>query len=56
MRRAIYLQKVAPRGKKDHFMSIEEGVKKLQKGLFAFHMETGPGYKLVGELLNVTII
>lgn len=49
VRRAIYLQKVAPFGKKDHFVSIEEGVRRLRDGLFAFHMETGPGYKLIGR-------
>ncbi|KAJ8955120.1 hypothetical protein NQ318_009013 [Aromia moschata] len=49
VRRALYLQKVAPRGKKDNFMPIEEGVRKMRKGLFAFHMETGSGYKIVSE-------
>lgn len=48
IRRALYLQKVAPPGKKDNFMPIEEGVRRLREGLFAFHMETGPGYKIVG--------
>nr|ALR72541.1 ionotropic receptor IR2 [Colaphellus bowringi] len=52
VRRAIYLQKVAPPGKKENFMSIEEGVKRMRQGLFAFHMETGPGYKLVGEMFH----
>ncbi|KAJ8986031.1 hypothetical protein NQ317_013916 [Molorchus minor] len=49
IRRALYLQKVAPKGKKDHFMPLEEGVRKMWGGLFAFHMETGPGYKVVSE-------
>lgn len=48
VRRALYLQKVAPLGKKNNFMPIEEGVRRLKEGLFAFHMETGPGYKIVG--------
>lgn len=42
---------MAPFGKKDHFMSIEEGVRRLREGLFAFHMETGAGYKLIGRLV-----
>lgn len=29
-------------------MPIEDGVRRLREGLFAFHMETGSGYKLVG--------
>ncbi|KAJ8955116.1 hypothetical protein NQ318_009009 [Aromia moschata] len=49
IRRQIYLQKVAPKGKKDHFMPIEEGIRKMRKGLFAFHMATGPGYKIVSD-------
>uniref|UniRef100_A0A0K8TUD4 Ionotropic Receptor n=1 Tax=Epiphyas postvittana TaxID=65032 RepID=A0A0K8TUD4_EPIPO len=49
VRKAIYETKVAPRGSKPRFMSMEEGVKKMQKGLFAFHMETGVGYKFVGK-------
>ncbi|KAJ8964546.1 hypothetical protein NQ314_004843, partial [Rhamnusium bicolor] len=52
VRRAIYLQKVAPPGKKDRFMSMEEGVRRMRQGLFAFHMETGPGYKIVSELFS----
>ncbi|XP_063380756.1 uncharacterized protein LOC134667333 isoform X2 [Cydia fagiglandana] len=49
VRKAIYETKVAPRGSTPRFMPMEEGVKKMQKGLFAFHMETGVGYKFVGK-------
>nr|XP_053608005.1 uncharacterized protein LOC128673874 [Plodia interpunctella] len=49
IRKAIYEKKVAPPGSKPRFMSMEEGVKLMQKGLFAFHMETGVGYKFVGK-------
>ncbi|XP_023022883.2 ionotropic receptor 75a [Leptinotarsa decemlineata] len=52
IRRAIYLQKVAPPNKNDNFMPIEEGVRRMREGLFAFHMETGPGYKLVAEIFE----
>ncbi|CAG5031578.1 unnamed protein product [Parnassius apollo] len=48
-RKAIYDTKIAPPGVKPRFMSIEEGVKKMRQGLFAFHMETGVGYKFVGK-------
>ncbi|XP_063618549.1 uncharacterized protein LOC134791452 isoform X2 [Cydia splendana] len=49
VRKAIYETKVAPRGSTPRFMPMEEGVKKMRKGLFAFHMETGVGYKFVGK-------
>ncbi|XP_028158428.1 ionotropic receptor 75a-like isoform X1 [Ostrinia furnacalis] len=52
VRKAIYEKKVAPPGTTSRFMSMEEGVKKMRKGLFAFHMETGVGYKFVGKYFN----
>nr|AXF48838.1 ionotropic receptor IR7 [Lobesia botrana] len=52
VRKAIYEIKVAPRGSPPRFMTMEEGVKKMQKGLFAFHMETGVGYKFVGKIFQ----
>lgn len=30
-------------------MPIEKGIELLRKGLFAFHMEVGVGYKIIGE-------
>ncbi|CAG9853643.1 unnamed protein product [Phyllotreta striolata] len=51
-RRALYLKKVAPPGKSDHFMPILDGVKRIREGLFAFHVESGPGYKLIGEIFH----
>ncbi|CAG4980043.1 unnamed protein product [Colias eurytheme] len=49
IRKAIYQTKIAPAGIKPRFMNMEEGIKKMRKGLFAFHMETGVGYKFVGK-------
>nr|QLI62102.1 ionotropic receptor 75q2 [Streltzoviella insularis] len=49
IRKAIYQTKIAPPGTKPRFMTMQEGVKKMQQGLFAFHMETGVGYKFVGK-------
>ncbi|XP_037965191.2 uncharacterized protein LOC119691544 [Plutella xylostella] len=49
VRKAIYQKKVAPAGSKPQFLSMEEGVKNMQKGLYAFHMETGVGYKFVAK-------
>nr|QEI46874.1 ionotropic receptor 75q.2 [Galleria mellonella] len=52
VRKAIYEKKVAPPGTIPRFMSMEEGVKNIRKGLFAFHMETGVGYKFVGKYFH----
>nr|ARO70547.1 antennal ionotropic receptor 75q2-2 [Dendrolimus punctatus] len=49
IRKAIYEKKIAPPGAVPRFMSMEEGIKKMEKGLFAFHMEIGVGYKFVGK-------
>lgn len=47
VRRALYLQKVAPPGQEPKFYSMTDGVKRLRSDHFAFHMETGVGYKIV---------
>nr|UVB79166.1 ionotropic receptor 75p3 [Heortia vitessoides] len=49
VRKAIYDKKIAPKGKKPNFYTMEEGVAKIRKGLFAFHMELNPGYRLIQE-------
>ena len=41
-------------GRKDHFMSAEEGVARLRKGLFAFIMEERPMYKLIEDTLSIS--
>ncbi|XP_045528790.1 ionotropic receptor 75a-like [Pieris brassicae] len=52
IRKAIYQTKIAPQGSKDNFMSLEEGVKKLQTRPFAFNMNLGTGYKLVEKYFH----
>ncbi|CAH2260940.1 jg17716 [Pararge aegeria aegeria] len=52
VRKAIYETKVAPPGATPRFMTMEAGVKEIKKGLFAFHMETGVGYKFVGKFFE----
>nr|AOE47995.1 putative ionotropic receptor IR75q.2 [Athetis lepigone] len=52
VRKAIYEKKVAPPGTTPRFMPMDEGVLQIRKGLFAFHMETGVGYKIVGKYFN----
>ncbi|CAB3229110.1 unnamed protein product [Arctia plantaginis] len=49
IRKAIYDKKIAPKGKDPHFYTMEEGVERIRKGLFAFHMELNPGYRLIQE-------
>ncbi|CAH2089188.1 unnamed protein product [Euphydryas editha] len=49
VRKAIYNKKIAPKGKKANFFSMKEGVEKIRRGLFAFHMELNPGYRLIQE-------
>ncbi|KAG6457191.1 hypothetical protein O3G_MSEX010159 [Manduca sexta] len=46
---AIYDKKIAPKGKKPNFYTMEEGVERIRQGLFAFHMELNPGYRLIQE-------
>ncbi|GAB0092588.1 Ionotropic glutamate receptor [Sergentomyia squamirostris] len=48
-RKAIYEQKILQKGSNPAFMPLEQGIKLLRQGLFAFHMETGVGYKVVTE-------
>ncbi|XP_052755887.1 glutamate receptor 1-like [Galleria mellonella] len=49
VRKAIYDTKIAPKGKKPNFYSMKDGVEKIRKGLFAFHMEVNPGYRMIQE-------
>ncbi|XP_052743923.1 ionotropic receptor 75a-like [Bicyclus anynana] len=49
IRKEIYNKKIAPKGKKPNFYSMKEGIEKVRKGLFAFHMELNPGYRLIQE-------
>ncbi|XP_047517174.1 glutamate receptor-like [Pieris napi] len=49
IRKAIYDKKIAPKGRKPNFYSMKDGVERIRKGLFAFHMELNPGYRLIQE-------
>ncbi|XP_077287723.1 ionotropic receptor 75a-like [Arctopsyche grandis] len=50
IRKAIYSQKIAPKGETPHFYAMKEGVKRMRTELFAFHMEYSVGYKYVNDL------
>ncbi|KAG8235411.1 hypothetical protein J437_LFUL015867 [Ladona fulva] len=45
----LYRKKIAPTGKKSAYYTMEEGIERVRKGLFAFHVELGSGYKLIQE-------
>lgn len=47
--RKVYLEKLAPPGKKDRFMNAAEGVSRARKGLFAFIAEETVTYKLMED-------
>ncbi|XP_044263055.1 ionotropic receptor 75a-like [Tribolium madens] len=52
VKKAIYQQKVAPKGQKPNFMTAEEGIRKVQEGFFAFHVELSTGYKIISEMFQ----
>ncbi|KAJ8910867.1 hypothetical protein NQ315_010814 [Exocentrus adspersus] len=52
IRKTIYEQKIAPKGQKPNFMTALEGIKRVQQGSFAFHIELSTGYKLVNEIFQ----
>lgn len=49
MRKKLYQERVLKKNGPDNFMSLEDGVHRVRKGLFAFHMELALGYKLMSE-------
>lgn len=51
-RRAIYEQKIAPKDQKPNFMSVQEGIKRVQNEFFAFHVELSTGYKVIGDIFK----
>ncbi|XP_063224742.1 uncharacterized protein LOC134532250 [Bacillus rossius redtenbacheri] len=49
VRRELYRRKIAPPGQPPRFIDLEEGIRRMRRGFFAFHFETGKGFKLVQE-------
>lgn len=52
MERQLYEKKILNKGGTDNFYPLEEGVQKMKKGLFALHMETPVGYRLVSKYFS----
>ncbi|KAK6643824.1 hypothetical protein RUM43_000087 [Polyplax serrata] len=46
-RKTFYEKKIAPPKERPHFLSPEEGIKKVRDGLVAFHVETSVGYQII---------
>ena len=46
IRKTIYKTKIAPKGKKPNWFNLTTGVDKMRDGLFAFHAEISPVYRV----------
>ncbi|XP_025161208.1 uncharacterized protein LOC105192153 [Harpegnathos saltator] len=52
VRRAIMREKIEPNGRKDGWMSLKEGVRRVRSEPFAFHGGRGPIYQLIEETFH----
>lgn len=43
---------MAPKGQKPNYMSVDEGMRRVQQGFFAFHVELARGYKVVSDIFQ----
>ena len=43
---------MAPKGQKPNFMTAEQGIRKVQEGFFAFHVELHTGYNLISNIFQ----
>lgn len=50
--KALYERRIVNKDGSLNFYKLDDGVKKIQQRLFAFHMETPVGYRLVGKLFK----
>lgn len=50
--KSLYEKRLANKDGSENFYSLEEGVRKVQERLFAFHMETPAGYRIVSRLFD----
>ncbi|KAJ9584279.1 hypothetical protein L9F63_021375 [Diploptera punctata] len=49
VRKAIYTQRISPPGGPERFYSMAEGLDRVRRGLFAFHLEQAAGYKIISD-------
>lgn len=52
MEKLLYEKRIINKDGSDNFLSLEEGIRRIQKGLYAFNMETTIGYRLVDRLFQ----
>lgn len=45
----VYLEKIAPPGKKDSFMKSKDGLARMRQGMFAFSIEENAAYKIMED-------
>lgn len=50
--RLLYEKRILNKDGTDNFIPLEEGIQKMQKGLYAFNMETPIGYRIVTQLFT----
>lgn len=50
--RLLYEKRILNKDGTDNFYPLDEGIRKMQRGLFALHMETPIGYRLVSRYFN----
>uniref|UniRef100_A0A336M5H9 CSON011044 protein n=1 Tax=Culicoides sonorensis TaxID=179676 RepID=A0A336M5H9_CULSO len=52
VRKTLFERKIINKDGTQNFLPLDKGVALLRKGLYGFHFETGPGYKLISETFN----
>lgn len=50
--KALYEKRIVNKDGSLNFYPLEEGVRKIQQRLFAFHMETPIGYRIISQLYD----
>ncbi|XP_053687023.1 ionotropic receptor 75a-like [Sabethes cyaneus] len=48
-RQAIYERKIRQPDGSENFVPLEQGIDRIRRGLYAFHVEQGVGYKVISE-------
>ncbi|XP_058463500.1 ionotropic receptor 75a-like [Malaya genurostris] len=48
-RQAIYERKIRQPSGSENFVTLEQGIDQIRRGLYAFHVEQGVGYKVISE-------
>ncbi|XP_050299217.1 glutamate receptor ionotropic, delta-2-like [Anthonomus grandis grandis] len=49
LRKAIVEKKIAPPGQRPNYLDLEEGIKRVKAGQFAFHVQLGAAYYVISK-------